>query len=293
MRSMTGFGVGEATAGGLTVAIELRAINHRFLDVAVKLPSALAPYELEIRTVLKEQVARGRVSCNAQLTQSGPAAPIALAPERLEQGLALLRELAGKLETMTGQRPAVDLSHLLAVPDLFESAGSELDAESVLAALRGALGRAVAELNAMRDQEGRELASDLARRCATVRAHLAEVNRLAPGAAREAFEKLQQRLMQLIADAVDPQRLAQEAALLADRANIAEECERLASHLDQFDQALADGGQVAKRLNFLLQEMHREVNTMGSKTSLLAITQLVIAMKEEVESMREQVQNLE
>ena len=99
--------------------------------------------------------------------------------------------------------------------------------------------------------------------------------------------------VQLIADAVDPQRLAQEAALLADRANIAEECERLASHLDQFDQALADGGQVAKRLNFLLQEMHREVNTMGSKTSLLAITQLVIAMKEEVESMREQVQNLE
>lgn len=293
MRSMTGFGVGEATAGGLTVAIELRAINHRFLDVAVKLPSALAPYELEIRTVLKEQVARGRVSCNAQLTQSGPAAPIALAPERLEQGLALLRELAGKLETMTGQRPAVDLSHLLAVPDLFESAGSELDAETVLTALRGALGRAVAELNAMRDQEGRELAADLARRCATVRTHLAEVNRLAPGAAREAFEKLQQRLAQLIADAVDPQRLAQEAALLADRANIAEECERLASHLDQFDQALADGGQVAKRLNFLLQEMHREVNTMGSKTSLLAITQLVIAMKEEVESMREQVQNLE
>jgi uncharacterized protein (TIGR00255 family) len=194
---------------------------------------------------------------------------------------------------MTGQRPAVDLSHLLAVPDLFESAGSELDPESVLGALRGALGRAVAELNAMRDQEGRELAADLARRCATVRAHLAEVNRLAPGAAREAFEKLQQRLTQLIADAVDPQRLAQEAALLADRANISEECERLASHLDQFDQALADGGQVAKRLNFLLQEMHREVNTMGSKTSLLAITQLVIAMKEEVESMREQVQNLE
>jgi len=293
MRSMTGFGVGEATVGGVTVAIELRAINHRFLDVAVKLPSALAPYELEIRTLLKEQVARGRVSCNAQLTQSGPAAPIALAPERLEQGLNLLRELAGRLERMTGQRPAIDLSHLLAVPDLFESAGSELDAESVLGALRGAMGRAVAELNAMRDREGRELAVDLARRCATVRARLAEVNRLAPGAAREAFEKLQQRLAQLIADAVDPQRLAQEAALLADRANIAEECERLASHLDQFDQALADGGQVAKRLNFLLQEMHREVNTMGSKTSLLAITQLVIAMKEEVESMREQVQNLE
>ncbi len=293
MRSMTGFGTGEGTAAGMTVSVDLRAVNHRFLDVALKLPPALAAFEYEIRNQLKDRIARGRVSCFVQVAQEAPVAPMTLDEGRLEQGLALLEEIAARLEGRTGRRPPIDLAHVLAIPDLFRATDAEQDAEAVLGALRGALTAAIDGLDRMRDQEGRELAADLARRTAAVRGHLARVNALAPTVAREALDRLNTRLAQLAQESLDPQRLAQEAAILADRANIAEECERLASHLEQFDQALADPGQVAKRLNFLLQEMHREVNTMGSKTSLLAITQTVIAMKEEIESMREQVQNLE
>ncbi len=293
MRSMTGFGAGSATADGITVTVELRAVNHRFLDVAVRLPAALSPYELEIRNLLRDGVARGRITCAAQVAVEGPAAAAGPDAGRLDRGLALLGALADRLEAVTGRRPEIRLEHLLAVPDLFRPDDAELPADALLEALRGACAAAIAGLNAMRDREGAELAGDMARRAARLRGLLAEVNRLAPTVARDVLDRLNARLAQLVTDGIDPQRLAQEAAILADRASIGEECERLASHLEQFDQALSDGGQVAKRLNFLLQEMHREVNTMGAKTSLLALTQLVIAMKEEIENMREQVQNLE
>jgi len=130
-------------------------------------------------------------------------------------------------------------------------------------------------------------------RLAAIERDLAAVNRQAPRIAEEAHRRLRERLAELIADQIDPQRLAQEAAFLADRGNINEECERLGIHLQHCRTVLEAGGQGAKRLNFLLQEMHREVNTMGSKASLMEITQLVIGMKDEVESLREQVQNLE
>ena len=290
---MTGFGAGEGTAGGLTVAVELRSVNHRFLDVALKLPAALAPYELEIRNALRDGIARGRVSCSAQLLGDPAASAAGLDRARLEQGLVLLRGLAERVERETGRRPAIELAHVLAIPELFRGGDEGLDQEAVLAALRAALDAAVAALQAMRDREGDELAAELGGRAARLRAQLAEVNRLAPTVARETLDRLNARLGQLVTDGIDPQRLAQEAAIIADRASIGEECERLASHLEQFDQTLVDPGQVAKRLNFLLQEMHREVNTMGAKTNLLTLTQLVISMKEEIENMREQVQNLE
>ena len=127
----------------------------------------------------------------------------------------------------------------------------------------------------------------------TLSDQLTAVQEFAPQAAIEIQTRIEERLAKILTDQVDPQRLAQEVAMLADKANINEECERLGIHIGHFHAALDSGGQVAKRLNFLLQEMHREVNTMGSKTSLMDITQAVISMKEEVESMREQIQNLE
>lgn len=293
MRSMTGFGTGVANADGITVTVELRAVNHRFLDVSVRLPASLAPYELEIRTLLRDRVARGRISCSAQIAMEQTAARAGPDAQRIEQGLALLHGLAARLTAATGARPEIRLEHLLMVPDLFRAADAEPGETILLGALRDALAVAIDGLNAMRDREGTELAGELARRAARLRELLAKVNELAPTVARETLDRLNARLAQLVTDGIDPQRLAQEAAILADRASIGEECERLASHLEQFDQALADSGQVAKRINFLLQEMHREVNTMGAKTNLLALTQLVIAMKEEIENMREQVQNLE
>lgn len=293
MLSMTGFGSGDSSAGNLTITVELRAVNHRFLDVTVKAPPQIAILENDIRIFLKERLARGRITCSVQLSRPLGSASVQLDEERLNHALALLEKITQRLAQQTGKQPEIELSHLLAVPDLLQSEEEGLDIDTLRPVVLAALEQAAEELVAMKVKEGRELAQDLERRLATLQGHLDQVKALAPTFAQEAHRKLVERLEQLALEQIDPQRLAQEAALIADRSNINEECERLASHCEQFAQTVRAGGQGAKRLNFLLQEMHREVNTMGAKTNLLDLTQLVIAMKEEIESMREQVQNLE
>ena len=293
MLSMTGFGRGEGTSGQLTVTVELRSVNHRFLDVSFKLPGLLGSLEPEIRQFLKENVARGRVTIGAQMSLTQDHVGPQLDQDRLEQGLALLQEAAGKLGKTTGKPSEITLDHLLAVPDIFRGGETEVQLDEVRPVMIEALNQAHAELMRMKKAEGELLVVELNQRLDTIAGKLAEVNRLAPQAAVEIQQKLQDRLANLLTDLVDPQRLAQEVALLADKGNINEECERLEIHLDQFAKALEEGGQMAKRLNFLLQEMHREVNTMGSKTGIMAITQAVIVMKDEVESLREQIMNLE
>ncbi|HOX26026.1 MAG TPA: YicC family protein [Candidatus Krumholzibacteria bacterium] len=293
MMSMTGFGSGEAVAGPVTVTVELRSVNHRFLDASIKLPGSLQFLEIDLRNRLKDGIARGRVTCAATATIDPAASAPRLEPGRLDAALALLLDAAARVERQTGEPQDVTLDHLLRVPDLFTPAQAELSRDDLQAAFFTAFDRALAGLQAMKRQEGSKLVTEMQDRLAAIADGLVEVRALAPRAAEEAHRKLSERLMELIGSEVDPQRLAQEAAFLADKANINEECERLAIHLQHARDDLAAGGQVAKRLNFLLQEMHREVNTMGAKTNLMEITQLVIGMKDEVESLREQVQNLE
>jgi uncharacterized protein (TIGR00255 family) len=293
MLSMTGFGSGEGRRGPWTVSVELRSVNHRFLDVALKLPNAVAPFEIDIRNFLKDNVARGRVTVAVQLQATHDALATGPDPARLEQALAMAEAAAKAVEQRTGKPQEVTLDHLLAMPDLFRGEEPEVDAAEVKAALLAALAAAHKGLQEMKETEGAALVAEMRERLVTLEARLAEVKVLAPQAAEEIQARLQERLDKLLSEPLDPQRLAQEVAILADKANINEECERLGIHIGAFRSALAEGGQVAKRLNFLLQEMHREVNTMGSKTNLMAITQAVIAMKDEVESLREQIQNLE
>ncbi len=293
MLSMTGFGGGEATNGSITVMIELRSVNHRFLDVSLKLPGSLAVYEGDIRKFLKDNVARGRVTVAAQLQVAQEQEDAGLDPDRLAEGLAMIRQAAAALEKETGTNHPVTLDHLLNVPDLFRAEEQDLEVEDVRQALNAALTGAHQGLMEMKKAEGQALVDEMRQRLKTLSGYLKEVEKLAPQAAVEVQARLDERLAKILTDQIDPQRLAQEVALLADKANINEECERLGIHIDHFHAALDKGGQVAKRLNFLLQEMHREVNTMGSKTNLMDITQLVIGMKDEVESMREQIQNLE
>jgi uncharacterized protein (TIGR00255 family) len=293
MLSMTGFGAGETTSGPVTVSVELRSVNHRFLDVSLKLPAALQFLEIELRQRLKDGLARGRVTCAATVTVDPAAAAPRLEPARLDAAIDLLKQAADRLATVTGEAQELRLEHLLRVPDLLQPGAADLSRDDLSAAFLGALDQALASLQEMKRQEGARLVSDMRARLEALTTGLAEVQRLAPEAAAEAHRKLSERLEELLQGELDPQRLAQEVAYLADKANINEECERLAIHLEHARAALQDGGQVAKRLNFLLQEMHREVNTMGSKTNLMEITQLVIGMKDEVESLREQVQNLE
>jgi uncharacterized protein (TIGR00255 family) len=293
MLSMTGFGTGEGTSGPVTVTVEFRSVNHRFLDVGLKLPGPLGPFEIEIRQFLKDNVARGRVTVAVQLTVAKDALPAEVDPQRLDGALALLQEAADRVKAATGKDQEITLDHLLAVPDLLRAEERELDAENLKSALTQALEGALAGLMKMKKKEGQALVTEMRQRLDTLSVHLGTVSTLAPRAADEIQAKLNERLDKLLTDSLDPQRLAQEVAMLADKANINEEIERLGIHIGAFRAALDEGGQVAKRLNFLLQEMHREVNTMGSKTSLMEITQTVIAMKDEVESMREQIMNLE
>lgn len=293
MLSMTGFGSGEGVSGPITVSVELRSVNHRFLDVSYKLPGLLGSLEPEIRQFLKDHVERGRITVSAQMNlvreDGGPQLDL----DKLRQGLALLQSAADEMEKATGARPELTLDHLLAIPEVLRGGETEITLDDVRPALLEALQKAHVGLMNMKKAEGASLAQDLNARLDTIRTNLAEVNRLAPDAAVEMHKKLQERLAKLLDDPLEPQRLAQELALLADKVNINEECERLAIHLEQFAKAMAEEGQVAKRLNFLLQEMHREVNTMGSKTQIMEITHAVIVMKDEIESLREQVMNLE
>jgi uncharacterized protein (TIGR00255 family) len=293
MLSMTGFGIGEATAGAAKITVELRSVNHRFLDVAVKLPPVLASFEIDIRNVLKARVARGRVTVSAQIERGAEDSLPTVSPERLASGVANLHTMAEACEQAGLPRPVIGLEHLLALPGLFQTDAKDEDREVLREAVDKALTTAVDGLLDMKQIEGQETANEMKSRLDSVRENLQTVNEELPGAQEEVLGKLHERLAKLLEDAVEPQRLAQEAAIIVDRGNIFEEVERLATHLDQYETALDGGGQVAKRLNFLLQEMHREVNTMGSKTQNMTITTAVIDMKEAVESMREQVMNLE
>ncbi len=293
MLSMTGFGTGEKAAGIATLTVELRAVNHRFLDVSLKLPGALAFMETDIRRFLKENVARGRVTVMVQLQTARDVGATGLDPERLRQAMAMVSAAATELTRTTGNEQQITLENLLSVPDLFRAEELELEPDDLRIALMSALKTAHQGLMGMKQAEGLALVQEMQQRLTTLTNHLAEVEKQAPLAGQEIKKRLDERLAKILTDQMDPQRLAQEVALLADKANINEECERLGIHIEHFRIALEGGGQVAKRLNFLLQEMHREVNTMGSKTNLMDITQAVIAMKDEVESMREQILNLE
>jgi uncharacterized protein (TIGR00255 family) len=293
MQSMTGFGLGEAELAGVTITCELRAVNHRFLDIALKLPAALSFLEGDVRAFLRERVARGRVAASLQIAQRADTPTAMLEPTRLDQVLDQLRQISSRLAETTAEPQPIRLEHILAVPDLFGEEDLVVEQEELRRAAMQAVTTATDALRATKEEEGRKLGAEIRTRLDRVRTHLDEVEQLAPRAATEAHDRLKARVAQLLDDEIDPQRLAQEVAFLADRANINEECERLAVHITSFREVIASQGQTAKRLNFLLQEMHREVNTMGSKTNLMEITQLVIAMKEEIESIREQMQNLE
>ncbi len=293
MLSMTGFGSGEGQQGPVGVTVELRSVNHRFLDVSLRMPNSMAAFEFEIRKFLKDHVARGRVTVSVQLTLDNPDGDSAVDPVRLEQALGMLRSAAQRLEKETGQSQPLTLRELVAVPDLFRPDDSGIKTEDLKAALMEALATAHTALMAMKKAEGAALVNEMNQRLDTLDRQLVAVRKLAPMAAVEVKTRLEDRLAEILETPLEPQRMAQEVALLADKANINEECERLGIHLEHYRSALNEGGQIAKRLNFLLQEMHREVNTMGSKTNLMDITQAVIAMKDEVESLREQIQNLE
>lgn len=289
---MTGYGNAEAqtTAGRFTV--EVRSVNHRFCEILVRLPRDLTTLEDRVRSAVQTRVLRGRVDVTIMREERGTRAKTVRSDIDLARAYAqALRELADVL----GVGGEIPLSQLTSFPDVLKVEEAREDVEALWPDLARAVDAAVGALVAMREAEGRRLAGDLQARLARVDELTRTVDARTGTAAMEYAQRLRQRIAQLLGEVpLDEARLATEVAVFAERVDVSEEVTRLRSHLTQFRHEMDDAaGAVGRKLEFVLQEMGREANTIGSKASDLEITRAVIAVKGELESMREQVQNVE
>jgi uncharacterized protein (TIGR00255 family) len=287
---MTGFGAGRGAHAGEELEIEIRSVNHKFAEVKVRVPRELAALELDAARLVKERLARGGIDVTVR--RPGPAG--GLAP-RVDAALAESYARAfGEIRARLGLPGEVTLADVLQAEGVVRLDERAVDLDAAREALRRALAQALDALVEMRAREGAALARDLAARLDGVEALVGRVAALVPQAVEHHRARLAERVQELARGvAVDPARLAQEVALLADRTDVSEEITRLHSHVAQVRALLAVAEPAGRKLDFLVQEMHREVNTIGSKSQSAEIAAHVVTLKAEVERMREQVQNVE
>ncbi len=292
LSSMTGYGTGSASREGITVAVEVRTVNHRFLDLHVRLAREFAALESEIQQMVRTCLQRGRVDISVTVETQG-ALRFSFNRNAIRGYLDSVRKLQEEFQFAD----TLDLKTVLGLPGVLQDCAGEPDSvpgDGVGNLLKESLGDALKGVLKMRQQEGETLRGGLNGNVQSLRTKTGAVEALVPVSVEEYKRKFEHRMSQLLTPgSLDPQRLAQEVAVLVDRSDISEELARLASHLDQFEHLLDAATEVGKKLDFLLQEMQREVNTLLSKTGNLEITQLGVAMKAEIEKMREQVQNVE
>jgi uncharacterized protein (TIGR00255 family) len=286
---MTGFGAAEGTVGSARVTVELRSVNHRFFNATIKLPTELSRWEGEVREALRKRLSRGHISLNARVDR-GVAGPPLIDEERFAAYVRMLRNLKDRF----GLAGDVDVATVLRMPDVMSSIteGSEGEASAFLRLVD----EAAVNLADSRRQEGERLGAYLVERLAIVESALSRIGERAPQRLAEQRSRARESIRQLSNGVpVDEQRLAMEIAIQADKLDVQEELSRFGSHVTAFRHSVSDGtGEpVGKRLGFLLQEMLREANTTGSKAYDAAILADVVTVKEELERIREQVENLE
>ncbi len=295
VRSMTGYGRGEVAVDGLRLTAEVRTVNHRFCEIGTRLPRTLSAFEAEARKVLSDRLTRGKISLSVSWGGEGeearePSTTIRLDERNAERYLEILRSLQHKY----GVPGQVNIGFFASLPNLFIWEEPEVDRERYLALLVDVVTRATEDAIRMKEREGEMLRADMEARVQGVRERVAGIRERAPGRVREALERLRERMRLLLDEGALPEeRLAQEAALLSDRLDCTEECVRLEAHCDHFRKLLEEEATPGRKLNFLLQEMNREINTIGSKSSDVPIVEQVVDVKEELERIREQVQNIE
>lgn len=290
MNSMTGFGRGEASNGALTVVVEAKSVNNRFRDLAVRVPREYNVLEARIHQVLRDAIHRGRVEVGVRRTSAE--GPTRVVPDLAlaEQYRRAIVEVAKKLQRDAGEVP---LATILAQPGVLSATDVESDALSEWDLCAVALQAALADLAAMRMNEGEALGADLRRHLDDMLHLVAEITEASEGVAERIRARLAERLNRLVGERVEPSRLAVEAAILADKADISEELTRLRSHADQFAPLLTATEPVGRKLDFLLQEMNREVNTIGAKAAEHPVSARVVELKSVLERMREQAANVE
>jgi len=291
IKSMTGYGKGAAVSELGSFAVEIRSVNHRYGEVSVRMPRAFLSQENEIKRLVSAVLKRGKIDVTVQWEEASGADSIPQVNRELAAGYCeTFRQLSGEL----GLPGEVPLALILSQKGVLRDAGTVIDEEALMPQLTQAVRSAVSAIDSMRTREGEALSSDLLDRRRQVAEWVELIRERTPLMVAEYQQKLSARLELLLGDVeLDPARLAQEVALLADRSDITEELVRLNSHFVQFDEALRMKEAVGRKLDFLMQEMNREVNTIGSKANDASIASLVIQVKAEMEKMREQVQNVE
>jgi uncharacterized protein (TIGR00255 family) len=291
IRSMTGFGSAEIERDGQRLAAEIRSVNHRFCEVSIRAPKVVSAFEDQIRQLIQDRFSRGKLNLSITWSGAGDSGEVLRLNEPVTDRYVALLEQLRKRYSLDG---GIDVKTLAALPDVFAWEHTAMSDEETWSLIKDLVERCSESMNLMKAREGHSLAKDLEVRLDILRTNLDTVSERAPMRPIEMRERLMERLKPLLADVeLDPTRVAQEVAFYADRLDCTEECVRLSAHIDQF-RHLIDGPELAgRKLNFLLQEMNREANTIGSKANDVAIQHAVIVIKEELERLREQVQNVE
>lgn len=290
MRSMTGYGRRQCSRDGREITVEIKTVNHRFLDVSCRLPRALSFAEDALRRQIAGRLRRGHVDVTVGYVNLRSDAR----EVRVDEALALqYRDALSRLHTALGGENNIGLSFIASQPDVITVTVCEENQEAVLALLEETASEALDDVCAMRKKEGDVLRADLRSHLDAVAGLREKIAQLAPQVPLIYRDKLKARLKEMGVESLDEQRLVQEVALMADRCAIDEELSRLLSHIAQMRQALDAEEETGRRLDFLTQELNREVNTIGSKASDAEITRLVVEAKSEIEKLREQVQNVE
>lgn len=292
IRSMTGFGRGEFSDGIHTFNIEIKTVNHRYNDIVVKMPKHLSYLEENIKRYIKKDISRGRVEVYINIEYEKES------PVDVNIDLSLAKSYKSALENLLKEldiEHKIGLEDILTLNDIVKTERKEIDEDILWECLSKALGTALENVKAMRIEEGRALKKDIETQLNNMDSILGEIEKRAPFIVEEYRSKLRERIRQLLDEdqELDEDRLNYEVVIFADKSDINEEIVRFKSHIRQFFESLESNEPVGRKLDFLVQEMNREVNTIGSKANDLTITQYVVDIKSELEKVREQIQNIE
>ncbi len=289
---MTGFGRGDASDNGYSATVEIKSLNSRYLDIYMRLPQQLQDKELEIKEILQNRINRGKLNVSVHLIENNSlTSAMQVDTEKVEEYVALLKQV----QDIAGMSDPITLKDLVQIGELFIS--KEEDEETLSfkwGVVKNALSIAIDNLVAMRTREGGQLKADLIKRLDSISQNLDKIENTSAGKVEETRTKLKERIAQLLEDEnINTERLDTEIAILADKMDITEEIVRMKSHIKFFKSAIEQEEAAGRRLNFLTQEMNRELNTIGSKANDADIAHFVVRAKETLEQIREQIQNVE
>jgi uncharacterized protein (TIGR00255 family) len=289
--SMTGYGHGEASEGGITSVAEVRSVNSRYFEVNTRLPRSLSLRENDVREIVRAKAGRGKINVVVSVDrESANGIPLRINKSAAKSYIRLLNDL----RKTSGIKEKVTLDHLLKFSEVIEAGELESADEKEWTVAEKALNKALDELKLMRQKEGNELRKDLEVRIQSLERKIDSIEKLSTERIPEQRTRLRERIQQLLTnETVDENRLELEIALLADKLDVTEECVRFRSHNKFFLEALINEESAGRKLNFLVQEMNREANTIGSKAADATIAHLIVEVKEELEKIREQLQNVE